>query len=45
MNKNIHEQEDILYKEWLQSYSKEEQTQFCRDGLCSISDVEGQYGE
>ena len=35
MNKNIHDQEDALRDEWLKSYSKEEQKQFCMDGLCT----------
>jgi hypothetical protein len=45
MNNNIHEQEDILCDEWLNSYSKEEQKQFCMDGLCSTTDVDGQFGD
>jgi hypothetical protein len=45
MNKNIHDQEDVLHDEWLKSYSKEEQEQFCMDGLCSTNDVEDEYGD
>ena len=44
MNKSIHEQENDLYKEWLSSYSEEEQKHFCRDGLCTTN-TDWSYGK
>ena len=43
MSKSIHEQETDLYKEWLDSYSKEEQQFFCMDGLCTTN-ADWSYG-
>lgn len=37
MGKSIYEQENELYKEWLNSYSEEEQKYFCKDGLCATN--------
>src|SRR5574344_388410 len=44
MNKSMHEQEDALRDEWLKSYSKEEQKQFCMDGLCT-TESNWEYGD